>query len=179
MFTKPEYKLEDLTAAVKRWIDVIYRILIKPLPKLDTSLNAGEVGGRKLADIRAEVNAGIDAHINAVYPHKPTLSHLFQTSSLHQHNFTNWISVNWTSAIVTVTAFDINILGKTYRVPGYSKPLLAGTNYLVLVGSGTRESRKFELVLSDRPMSGFLKYTVVILYRSPNSMVRVPIYRID
>lgn len=179
MSAEPDYKVEDLVVSIKAWIMTIYQVLITPISGIKNSLNTGEVGGRKLNEIRDEVHGMIDEHINAVYPHKPTLSNIFHTTSLHQHNFTDGVVVNWTVGIITVPDFKVNILGKEFDMRGFSRPLLPGTNYLVVEGTGDVNNRSFNIVLSDRPKSGFLKYTVAVLYRSPNSMIRIPIYRMD
>lgn len=179
MSREPDYKVEDLSSIVRAWIRTVYELLRRPIANAETSLNAGEVGGKTLAQIRSEVNSEIDEHISAVYPHRPTLSDLFYASSLHQQDFLNTVTINWSLGVISIAAFRIQILGKEHSVPAWSGPMLPGTNFLVIKGSGGIDNRAFNMIVSNRPLSGFLEYTVAALYRSPNSLVTIPLYRMD
>ena len=133
MSTTPDYNVSDLKAAVNAWIDTIYRNLIKPLPKLATALNAGLVGGRSLAAIRAELVAKVTSHSSVNNAHPLTLSDIYDHSSVKAPNLSNRVRVDWVTGEITVTSAIFEINGDLKNLRTVALPAAATGLWYVIV----------------------------------------------
>lgn len=171
MAYKERYSVADLVAAVDKWIDTIYRVLIKPLPKLHDALNAGRVEGYSKEQLRQELDEELAEHIAEQNAHPLTLSDIYRCSTIHIPDFPSRITLEDGNTRVRVGYFLCTILDRVIPIDSATFALLnRDTQFLILKLTKTTDGYEGSLRLSETPVMGYMEHTLAQISRNPSRL---------